>query len=206
MEGYGMDHSFAAWMSELLGRKVSPQRGWEYLRGLAMRPLVPRPHHQETTWEEQEAWKKKLASQTKRIQRKHPDANVEVWTMDEQTLEDSLTLRYRLGLKPVLRTVWTPSGEQPIAPVNWRYQWLWLYGFVHPQSGETYWWILPYVRTDIFNLVLADFAKHFQVSENNRIILAMDQAGWHISHELKVPEGIDIILMPSHSPELQLFS
>ena len=31
----------------------------------------------------------------------------------------------------------------------------------------------------------------------------MDQAGWHTSHELEVPEGIHIILMPSHSPELQ---
>jgi hypothetical protein len=27
-----------------------------------MRPLVPRPHHEETSWEEQEAWKKKLAT------------------------------------------------------------------------------------------------------------------------------------------------
>lgn len=103
----------AAWMSELLGRKVSPQRGWEYLRGLKMRPLVPRPHHEETNWEEQEAWKKKLASETQRIQTEHPDVEVEVWTMDE----------HRLGLKPVLRKVWAPLGEQPIAPVNWRYQW-----------------------------------------------------------------------------------
>lgn len=39
----------AAWMSEILGREVSPQRGWEYLRGLEMRPLAPRPHHKETS-------------------------------------------------------------------------------------------------------------------------------------------------------------
>jgi transposase len=183
----------AAWISDLLGRKVSPQRGWEYLRGLEMRLRVPRPHHQETSWEEQEAWKKKLASETEKIQKEHPNADVEVWTTDE----------HRLGLKPVLRKVWTLCGEQPIAPVNWRYEWLWLYGFVHPESGESYWWILPYVRTDIFNLVLADFAKHFEVGENKRIVLAMDQAGWHTSKELEVPEGIHIILMPSHSPELQ---
>ncbi|MEH1888601.1 MAG: transposase, partial [Nostoc sp.] len=88
----------------------------------------------------------------------------------------------------------------------WRYQWLWLYGFVHPESGQTDWWILPYVRTDIFNLVLADFAKHFEVGKNKQIVLAMDQAGWHTSRELEVPQGIQIILMPSHSPELQLFS
>jgi transposase len=91
----------AAWISDLLGREVSPQRGWEYLRGLKMRPLAPRPHHEETSWEEQEAWKKKLATETKRIQTEHPGADVEVWTMDE----------HRLGLKPVLRKVWAPCGE-----------------------------------------------------------------------------------------------
>ncbi len=165
-----------------------------------MRPLKPRPHHEQTSWEEQEAWKKKLSQETQRIQKEYPDADVEVWTMDEQTLEDSLTLRYRLGLKPVLRTVWSPEGEQPIAPVHWRYQWLWLYGFVHPESGDTYWWILPYVRTDRFNLVLADFAKHFQVGKHKQIILTMDQAGWHTSHELEVPA------MFSHSIDAFTFS
>ena len=57
-----------------------------------MRPLVPRPHHEETSWEEQESWKKKLALETQTIQTENPDADVEVWTMDEQTLEDSLPL------------------------------------------------------------------------------------------------------------------
>ena len=31
----------------------------------------------------------------------------------------------------------------------------------------------------------------------------MDQAGWHTNYELEIPEGIHIILMLSHSPELQ---
>ncbi|MFB2974900.1 transposase [Microseira sp. BLCC-F43] len=38
---------------------------------------------------------------------------------------------------------------------------------------------------------------------HKRIILALDQAGWHTSYALKVPEGIHLIHMPSHSPELQ---
>ena len=61
------------------------------------------------------------------VQKEHAIADVEVWAMDEQ----------RLGLKPVLRNVWVPEGEQPMANVHWRFQWLWLYGFVHPESGET---------------------------------------------------------------------
>ena len=110
---------------------------------------------------------------------------------------------HRLGLKPVQRRIWAQQGEQPIAAVNWRFQWLWLYGFVHPQSGETYWWILPKVNIDLFNKALRDFAQHFGVSQNKRIILVLDQAGWHTSDQVQIPEGIHLLFIPSHSPELQ---
>jgi hypothetical protein len=62
-----------------------------------------------------------------RLQAKYPKAKIEVWSMDE----------HRLGLKSVQRRVWEQQAEQPIAAVKWRFQWLWLYGFVHPESGET---------------------------------------------------------------------
>jgi hypothetical protein len=41
-------------------------------------------------------------------------------------------------------------GEQPTARVHWRYQWLWVYGFVQPHSGENYWWLLPKVNIKLF--------------------------------------------------------
>ena len=31
----------------------------------------------------------------------------------------------------------------------------------------------------------------------------LDQAGWHTAKKLKVPEGIHLEFLPSHSPELQ---
>jgi hypothetical protein len=71
-----------------------------------------------------------------------------VWCQDEQ----------RLGLKPKIRRVWTPVREQPIASVKTQYQWLWVYGFVHPESGETFFWILPHVNTELLGVVLADLA------------------------------------------------
>ena len=48
----------AAWMSELLGREVAPQRGWEYLNCLEFRRRRPRPAHAESDPAEQENWKK----------------------------------------------------------------------------------------------------------------------------------------------------
>jgi hypothetical protein len=83
---------------------------------------------------------------------------------------------------------------------------LWLYGFVHPESGETYWWILPQVNIELFNRVLTDFASEFNVDANKRILLTIDQAGWHMSNDVILPEGIHFFPMPAYSAELQLFS
>jgi hypothetical protein len=50
---------------------------------MKLRLRVPRPSHQETDYFEQEEWKKKLTSEVAQVQKKHPGADVEVWTMDE---------------------------------------------------------------------------------------------------------------------------
>lgn len=63
------------------------------------------------------------------IQRNYPEAQIEVWAKDE----------HRIGLNPVNRIIWVQKGENPVASVNWKYKWLRLVGFVHPNSGETYW-------------------------------------------------------------------
>jgi len=61
----------------------------------------------------------------------------------------------------------------------------------------------PYVNTKLFSRVLKDFAQHFRAGKNKRIILTLDQAGWHLSHQLEVPEGIHLVPLPPYSPELQ---
>lgn len=77
-----------------------------------------------------------------------------------------------------MRRVWVDEWTTPIATVNWKFEWLWLYAFVHSDSGQTYWWILPYVNNKLFSQVLADFARHFQVGTRKRIALVVDRAGW----------------------------
>lgn len=60
-----------------------------------------------------------------------------------------------------------------------------------------------FVNTEIFHQVLADFAQHFHIGENKRVVIALHQAGWHPTRKLEIPQGIHIVEMPSHSPELQ---
>jgi transposase len=49
----------AAWMTARLGRKIWPQRGWDYLRKLGYSSQVPRPRHAKAaSAAEQEAFKR----------------------------------------------------------------------------------------------------------------------------------------------------
>lgn len=180
-------------MAQLKGKPIHRQRGWEYLRVMNGRPLVPRTQHEEADILAAARMEKKLNLEQARLQQEYPKADIKVWAMDE----------HRLGLKPVQRRVWARQGEQPIATVKWRFQWLWLYGLVAPESRETYWWILPVVNINLFNRVLADFAQHFGLGKNKHIILVLDRAGWHTSEQVEVPEGIHLFFLPACSPELQ---
>jgi hypothetical protein len=110
---------------------------------------------------------------------------------------------HRIGLKPITRGVWAPKGERPIALGHHRYEWLYIYGFVEPTTGRTVWNVSNAVCKEMFEAVLADFAKSIGVGENKRAVLQLDNAGWHGPENLVVPEGIRLVFQPSHSPELQ---
>jgi transposase len=128
-----------------------------------------------------------------KLKEAHPEAEVELWAEDEA----------RLGLKPVIRRVWAPVGKRPVARFKRGYKWTYLYGFVHPESGEVYWLILPTVNVELFSMALNEFAKEVAASKDKRVLLVVDQAGWHTGKEVEVPEGIHLEFLPSGSPELQ---
>jgi hypothetical protein len=55
----------------------------------------------------------------------------------------------------------------------------------------------------MFELVLADFSQSVGAGPEKRIVLQIDQAGWHGPENLAVPDGIRFVFQPAHSPELQ---
>jgi hypothetical protein len=127
------------------------------------------------------------------VKEAHPAAAVAVWAEDE----------HRLGLLPVLRRVWAPTGRRPTAHVRRRYEWLSVYGFVRPSTGQSWWCLLPTVTAEAFALALAAFARDEGIDAAHRAVLVVDRAGWHVSGALALPEGIDLVLLPAASPELQ---
>jgi transposase len=118
---------------------------------------------------------------------------VAVWATDE----------HRLGLLPVVKRVWAPKGQRPTAWVRRRYEWLYVYGFVRPRTGATWWCLLPTVNTEAFRLALAAFAWDEGIDADHRAVLLLDQAGWHTAKDLVLPAGLHLAFLPAASPELQ---
>lgn len=110
---------------------------------------------------------------------------------------------HRVGLIPILRAVWAKRGHRPVVVVRPRYEWVYLAGFVHPESGRSSWWIVPTISAEIFSSILAAFAQEQQVGPEKRILLVLDGAGWHTGSEVKCPEWMQLHLLPPYSPELQ---
>lgn len=110
---------------------------------------------------------------------------------------------HRLGRLPVGRRVWAPRGQRPIAWVRRRDQWRYVYAFVRPTTGQSWWGLVPTVNTEAMTLVLAAFAADEGIDALHRAVLVLDGAGGHTAKRLVVPDGIDLVYLPPASPELQ---
>jgi hypothetical protein len=116
-----------------------------------------------------------------------------VWAEDEA----------RLGLKPIVRRVWSPKGRRPTANGRAKYQWVYVYAFVHPASGRNLELILPAANADWMGLALSEFARWADPAGEKLLVVLVDNAGWHVAKRLAVPAGVALRRLPACTPELQ---
>jgi len=184
----------ATWMSTHLGRHVSRQAGWRVLRQLGARFLKPRPRHVQADPVAQALFKARLRPLLREVATAFPHASVELWAVDE----------HRIGLKPILHNVWSVDGQRPLAPVQHRYEWRYVVGFVHPATGRALFHVATSVNIALFEAELAAFARQAGVGTEKQIVLALDRAGWHSTQRLRVPDHVHLLFLPPlYSPELQ---
>lgn len=117
------------------------------------------------------------------------DDEVEVFFFDEG----------RLGTKSSTTRLWAKKGATLKVKVRQGYENFYCYSSVAPKSGDISSLILPEVNTEMFQIYL----DHFSLERaDKKILLIMDQAGWHKSKSLLVPSNITILYLPAYSPEL----
>jgi DDE superfamily endonuclease len=127
------------------------------------------------------------------LRRAHPDKRVELWAEDEA----------RLGLKPIARRAWARRGRRPTANGRTKYEWLYVYGFVHPASGRNLELILPAANTDWMGRAPEEFARWADPRRRKFLVLLVDNAGWHVAKRLAVPANVVLHPLPPCTPELQ---
>ncbi len=105
----------------------------------------------------------------------------------------------RFGRVNIPRRAWAPPGIRPHAPRQVIRDSTYVYAAVAPAEGKMTSLILPSADTEMMGLFLehvsSTFAKYF-------IVMQVDQAGWHVTKELTIPENIRLIAQPAYSPEL----
>ena len=81
-----------------------------------------------------------------------------------------------------------------------RYEWAYLFGAVCPSRKLGAGLVMPYANTEAMNKHLEEIGK--AVTDGAHAALFLDQAGWHGSQGLTVPQNVTLVPLPPYSPEL----
>ncbi len=115
---------------------------------------------------------------------------IEVWFSDEA----------RVGQKNTISRRWARRGTRPCAPKDQRTESAYLFGAICPAHGKGAGLVMPRCTTEAMALHLAEVSQ--AVAPGAHAVLLLDQAGWHVSAKLTVPDNITLLPLPPRSPEL----
>ena len=115
---------------------------------------------------------------------------VDIWSQDEA----------RIGQQGSLCRIWTKRGSRPRKVKQRQFLSTYIYGAACHATGKSCGLILPYAKSDGMEIFLKELRA--SAADDRYIALIVDNAGWHVAKELKVPDGITLIPLPSYSPEL----
>ena len=94
---------------------------------------------------------------------------------------------------------WCRRGIRPTVPCHHIREYRYLYGAVSPRDGELFSLVMPYANTECMNVFLAELSKAYQ---DDHILLLLDNAAWHRSATMVVPENIELYPLLPYTPEL----
>jgi transposase len=115
---------------------------------------------------------------------------IELWWHDEA----------RIGQKNTKTRRWARRGTRPSAPHDQRTASAYIFGAICPAKGKGAGLVLPYCDTEAMTAQLQEISQ--AVAPGAHAVLLLDQAGWHVSAKLPVPDNITLLPLPPRSPEL----
>ena len=115
---------------------------------------------------------------------------IEIWFQDEA----------RIGQKNKITRRWARRGTRPFAPNDQRTSSAYIFGAICPAEGKGAGLVLPSCNTEAMALHLAELS--LAVAPGAHALVLLDQAGWHVSKKLPVPDNITLLPLPPKSSEL----
>ncbi len=88
---------------------------------------------------------------------------------------------------------WAKRGTRPSVPSHHIREYKYAYGAVEPNTGESFFLVLPYCNTDCMQVFLEELSKTYK---NDYIVLVCDGA------ILNIPNNIEIMFIPPYTPEM----
>jgi putative transposase len=105
----------------------------------------------------------------------------------------------RFGTHSKIGHGWFNKGERPLVQMKLGFQNFYVYSAVHAHNGDEFSLMMPKLNTDCMNIFLNELVKY---TKGKTVAIIMDQAAWHKSKDLVIPDTVKIILLPPYSPEL----
>lgn len=178
-------------LADEIGVNYSLSAVYVILHRLRCSCLCPRPSHPKGDPEQQEAFKNEGFPQAMHTAKsRHPECRIEIWHQDEM----------RTGQQGTLTCQWAETGTRLCVPKQTEYEFVYLFGATCFETGNAVGLVLPEANTAMMNLFLQEMAQ--TIDPDVHALLVLDQAAWHQSKSLVVPEPISLVPLPPYSPEL----
>lgn len=116
--------------------------------------------------------------------------SVQIWFQDEA----------RFGQQGTLCRQWAIRGTRPGGWRQTQFEYLYVFGAVCPEHGQSIGLITPQLNTDSVNAFFREFEKESDPRVHH--VLIWDQAGFHTSDKVQIPPNVTLIPLPPYSPQL----
>src|SRR5437773_3922597 len=179
----------AQWVFDEFRISISKQTLSRELRAVGFRKLSARPASCSGCRGAGGVQKNFAASLDQIAERDAAGKPIEIWFQDEA----------RIGQKNKITRRWAQRGTRPSAPHDQRTRSAYIFGAICPAQGIAAGLVLPRCNTAAMALHLAEISR--TVTPGAHAVLLLDQAGWHLSAKLDVPNNITLMPLPPKSPQ-----
>ena len=179
------------WLHEEFAVSLDETTVGRELKKLGYVKLTARPRHHAQNEYALEAFKKG-ASQPGWQRSGQPSRStpIEIWFQDEA----------RVGQKNKITRRWARRGKRPSTSKDQRTKSAYIFGAICPEHGKGAGLVLPFCNTETMSLHLTEIS--LMIAPGAHAVVLMDQAGWHTTGKLIVPDNLSIIALPAKCPEL----